>query len=502
MAGDGGAGTSDAAAGSDSGGGTVVGGVAVTVSPASVAVPPGGTKSFTCTVTGSANTGCTWQVTEAGGGTITAAGVYTGPATAGTYHVVASSVAQPGANGTAVVTVVANVIGACSALPAAGTWQNITPPSLNIAEWCEPYNGSCPNPGTTANGQMGTYGVAAFVLDPLNAGTIYLGTSSLGLWKSVDCGSTWVHIDTGQNAAVIDAGRNWTMVIDPTNSQVLYTVAGYGQGGVFKSTNGGVDWTQILTQNVLDATGAASCASTNNVQPCGGGGGFMERVNMDPTDNRHLLASFHSDCTGTPLPGTTPDSTGGWGCLAESTDAGMTWTLTTNALPWSGLDGPGQMMVDAKTWFFASNGSQGLWRTTTGGVSVGGQPAWTQVYSGTANGSVYIAKNGDYYSGGNSVIWSTDMGTTWTPIANSPNATGSAPIVDDGTTLYVGTGGTTYWTTPDSSPGGPFTMIASPPKPTGTAVEALGAIYIDVDAAHHVLYSSNEDGGFLRYVAQ
>jgi hypothetical protein len=77
----------------------------------------------------------------------------------------------------------------CNNFPAPGTWQDITPPSLDMAEWCAPYNGSCPQPGTTANGLMGTYGTNAFVLDPSNPGAIYLGTSSLGLWKSSDCGA-------------------------------------------------------------------------------------------------------------------------------------------------------------------------------------------------------------------------------------------------------------------------------------------------------------------------
>jgi hypothetical protein len=219
-----------------------------------------------------------------------------------------------------------------------------------------------------------------------------------------------------------------------------------------------------------------------------------------------LLAGFHADCTGTPLPGATPDSSGGWGCLAESVDAGMTWTLTTSATPWSGLDGPGQMMVNAKTWFCGTNGSQGLWRTTTGGVSVGGQPAWTRVFSGSVNGSVYIAKNGTYYSGGNNVIWSSNLGVTWTAIPNSPNCTsvnGSTPMIDDGTTLYLGSKSASYWKTPDSNPGGPFTMISSTPStPMSKAIVESAAAYLDYDAAHHLLYSSNIDASFWRFVTQ
>lgn len=48
----------------------------------------------------------TWTVQEAGGGSITAAGLYTAPGAAGTYHVVATSV---GVSGTATVTVASSV---------------------------------------------------------------------------------------------------------------------------------------------------------------------------------------------------------------------------------------------------------------------------------------------------------------------------------------------------------------------------------------------------------
>jgi hypothetical protein len=492
----------EAAPGDEAGAGMV----SISVSPVSVAVPASGSRSFTCTVTGSADTACTWSVTEPGGGTITPAGTYMAPAAAGTYHVVAASLAEPTATATATVTVAPQVVGGCSDLPGAGTWQNITPPTLDIAEWCTPYNGTCPQPGDTANGQIGTYGTNAFVLDPIHRGTVYLGTSSLGLWKSTDCGSSWVHIDTGTDAATIDAGRNWTMLIDPTNSQVLYTVAGYGQGGVYKSTNGGVDWTQILTQNILDATGATPCASTADQEVCGGFGAFMEKITMDPTDNLHLLAGFHSDCAGTtPLPGATVDSAGGWGCLAESIDGGTTWTLTTSAIPWSGLDGPGQTMIDAKTWFYGTNGPDGLWRTTTGGVSVGGAPAWTQVFDGSVNGSVYVATDGTYYSGGGNVIWSADSGLTWTAVPNSPgppSVNGSTPMVDDGTTLYLGDGSAMYWTAPLASPGSAFASIASTPATPVNASTESPAAYVDYDASHHLLYSSNLGGGFWRFVTQ
>jgi len=49
------------------------------------------TKQFTGYSTGVFDSTVTWSVQESGGGTITTGGLYTAPATAGTYHVVARS---------------------------------------------------------------------------------------------------------------------------------------------------------------------------------------------------------------------------------------------------------------------------------------------------------------------------------------------------------------------------------------------------------------------------
>jgi hypothetical protein len=82
--------------------------VTVTVAPSTPSVVPGGTVAFTATVTGTGTTGVTWSVQEgAAGGAITAGGSYTAPATAGTYHVRATSMADASKSGTATVTVTA-----------------------------------------------------------------------------------------------------------------------------------------------------------------------------------------------------------------------------------------------------------------------------------------------------------------------------------------------------------------------------------------------------------
>jgi len=84
--------------------------VAITISPATASVTAGATRQFTATVTGSSTTTKTWSVVEAGGGTVSASGLYTAPATPGTYHVVATSVADATRTATATVTVTAPVV--------------------------------------------------------------------------------------------------------------------------------------------------------------------------------------------------------------------------------------------------------------------------------------------------------------------------------------------------------------------------------------------------------
>ncbi|MEO8155973.1 MAG: hypothetical protein ABI605_23150 [Rhizobacter sp.] len=478
------------------------------VLPASVNVSANGTQQFSATGKDQFGTplatpsNLAWA---ASGGSISSSGNFVAPGSASApITITAKSGSSLSASATVTVGTITPIAG-CSATP--GTWQNITPPQLNSALWCSPAwadqspnppvpNLGCYQPGRTnpITGQLATYGANAFVVDPVNHGTVYLGTSSMGMWKTTNCGSTWSPLTTGpsagKNADAITRGRNWTMVIDPSDPQVLYTVAGYADGGIFKSSNGGVDWAQILPANIMSATG----------------NGFMEKITLDLSDpkHKHLLASFHTPCTGTPLPGAPVASDGTWACLAESTDAGVTWSLTTNAFPWNGTDGPGQTMVDAKTWFYGTNGPNGLWRTTTGGVSANGAPAWKLVQPGNANGSVYVARDGSFYAGGGNgnVIHSVD-GITWSTIPNSAvggSLNGSTPMVDTGAILFTTTNGTgtqnPYWSAPTKTypnPAAPFTQMSTPSMVAGGA-------YMDYDPAFGIVYSSNMLGGFWRYI--
>ncbi|HET7534835.1 MAG TPA: right-handed parallel beta-helix repeat-containing protein, partial [Candidatus Didemnitutus sp.] len=79
--------------------------VGVRISPSPVSVTTGATQPFSATVTGSTNQTVTWSVVETAGGSITTAGVYTAPATAGTFHVKAVAAADTTASAQVTITV-------------------------------------------------------------------------------------------------------------------------------------------------------------------------------------------------------------------------------------------------------------------------------------------------------------------------------------------------------------------------------------------------------------
>jgi photosystem II stability/assembly factor-like uncharacterized protein len=86
------------------------------------------------------------------------------------------------------------------------------------------------------------------VIDPENPSTLYAtGTYRGTISKSTDGGVTW--IDSPQlppEAFTTEDDDDWAIVkslaIDPQNSNVVYVS---GNGGIFKSTNGGATWTTM-----------------------------------------------------------------------------------------------------------------------------------------------------------------------------------------------------------------------------------------------------------------
>jgi hypothetical protein len=129
----------------------------VLVQPATATLQTSQVLTFGATVNGTASTAVTWTVVEAGGGTITADGVYTAPTALGTFHVQAAYTLDTSRTDQAVVTVVA---------PSSGQ------PALGIAA---PLNGYLPFPADNAWNTV----VAGLPVDPDSDAIIaYVGTAT------------------------------------------------------------------------------------------------------------------------------------------------------------------------------------------------------------------------------------------------------------------------------------------------------------------------------------
>jgi photosystem II stability/assembly factor-like uncharacterized protein len=164
----------------------------------------------------------------------------------------------------------------------------------------------------------GTYSIGAVTIDQKNPNTIWVGTGEAnnqrsvgwgdGVYRSDDSGRTW------RNLGLKDSQHIGRIVIDPRDSKVVYVAAygplwsGGGDRGLYKTTDGGANWTKIL--NISENTGISDIA-------------------MDPSDPDVLIATAHQRRrhTFTLIHGG-PESG-----IHKSTDGGATWRRVRSGLP-------------------------------------------------------------------------------------------------------------------------------------------------------------------------
>ncbi len=205
--------------------------------------------------------------------------------------------------------------------------------------------------------------VGAIAVAPSDPNVIYVGMGEHavrgvmtshgdGIYKSTDAGQTWKHI------GLKDSRHIAAMRIHPLNPEHVYVaVQGslYGpsaERGVYRSTDGGDNWEQVLFVN--ESTGAAD-------------------LSMDANNPRILYAGMWDHQR---LPWKIRSGGPGSG-IHKSTDGGTTWTKLTTGLP----DKMGKVAVDvspANSNIVYANieaAKGGVFRSTNAGKS------WKQVNS-------------------------------------------------------------------------------------------------------------------------
>ena len=190
----------------------------------------------------------------------------------------------------------------------------------------------------------------------------------------------------------IDSGRPVSVIVDPTNRQIVYLAT--SGGGVWKSTNADTTSAATWTWTSITDSLPASSGAGGNVS-CGA-------LAMSPADHLTLFLALGDafDAAGTGI--------------YKTTDGGTTWTAATisGGTPTRSYD---ICALDANNILVGTNA--GLFRSTDGGATfakVAGSPAG-QVWSVQKFDATHLIATSQ---GTDQGIWySTNAGATWTAAA-------------------------------------------------------------------------------------
>ena len=202
--------------------------ITVTISPSSTSTQAGGTVNFTALVTGAGggqSTAVSWSVQEgAAGGTINGSGLYTAPSSAGTFHVLATSIADNNESASATVAVSSSSTSSIIPPDRVTTWN----PGLNavggIPNRTTIYRTLSPSGGDdTAAIQSALDSCPANQVVKLTAGNFQITGNGLSIKRSnvVLRGSgptqTILTKPTGTNYPVIIIGLRWFKYTQPVS---------------------------------------------------------------------------------------------------------------------------------------------------------------------------------------------------------------------------------------------------------------------------------------------
>ncbi len=295
------------------------------------------------------------------------------------------------------------------------------------------------------------YTVHSLAIDPVDPANVYAGTSSGGVYKTEDHGTTWKRLGINTSRAV------YAVVTHPAMPDTVYASTYFTLGPpLYKSTDGGQTWTGlsaapvgIRTLAIAPASPHAMYAGTSTaVYKSTDGGATWTSISVGSTPRSVRAIVIDPSAPDTLYVGTTNAG------VYTTTTGGPPWTQVTTGL--TSLD-VRSLALDptAPATLFAGTAG-GVFKTTTGGAG------WARVGEGQTAGAIAsIAIDPDtptrVYAGGTQFYTSTDGGTNWAATAGLPTGTPQSIAIDPQSpqTIYSGPSGRGLWKTTDA--GGAWT---------------------------------------------
>ncbi|RPJ61448.1 MAG: hypothetical protein EHM23_06870 [Acidobacteria bacterium] len=326
---------------------------------------------------------------------------------------------------------------------------------------------------------LDTEDISSLVVSP--SGAIWAGTWSNGVFASTDGGLNWSPSSTGLADPNVNA-----LVIDPTNPAVLYAAT---LTAVFKSVNGGANWTAVLVEP--DAFTSLAADSSGNIY-AGLAGGDVRKTTNGGTNWAPVNTGLGFDVASLlvdPISSTTVYvGLAGTG-VYKSTNSGGSWAAVDSGLP-----------VDCAVLALASGGGAIFAGTINEGVfkSVNGGGFW--ISCGHFRGTIYALlvnpqNKANIFAAGidGKVQQSTDMGATWQtvllgtdPVYSLAADGQNPPVLYAGTDLsgvFKSTDGGATWG-PGGLDGVPiYGLWASPTNPSRLLAGTYGlGVHVSTDA--------------------
>ena len=303
------------------------------------------------------------------------------------------------------------------------SWVSIGPGPISSEAWSGDLN---------ASGR-----VVSIAPHPTDANTVYIGTASGGVWKTINGGTTWSPLTDALSTTNMGA-----VALDPTNPNIVYAGTGEywtdSQGdGVFRSTDGGGSWTRIATAAQVGNQITAIEVDHTNTQiiHVAGSNGCYRSTDGGATWTRRQSGSISGMVIDRSNPQILYLGINGQGVF-KSVNGGNTYTRLAGGLPTSGL---GVIVLDISrsnpsvlyAGVVSSGGTASLYRTSNAGS------AWTQK-TATPNFcspqcwyDLYVkvdpANENTVYCGGvdpryatSGIIKSTNGGDSWTETSQNP----------------------------------------------------------------------------------